>query len=302
MRTGISIIQIVSRRCTLAQRWRQRLRCVLGSYGAGLVLLLLLGLPSVLSAQEAEDRRRSQEPANDQGGPREWVNSLGMEFVLIEAGTFEMGSPVTEPGRWDNETLHRVTISQPFYLGKYEVTQEQWKMVMGDNPSQFSDCGATCPVEWVSWEEAQVFIEELNALEGVDVYRLPTEAEWEYAARGGTQTAYSFGAGAGRLRLYGWCAVNSGQRPHPVGEKRPNDFGLFDMHGNVWEWVADWYANDFSSDPVTDPSGPSTSTTVRVYRGGSWYNPSHRCRSAVRNGITPDYRFRFLGFRVARTP
>ena len=140
-------------------------------------------------------------------------NSIGIEFVLIEPGTFEMGSPETEAGRYDNETLHPVTLSQPFYLGKTEVTQGQWQAVMGSNPSQFSDCGRTCPVEQVSWEDAQEFIAALNRREGVETYRLPTEAEWEYAARAGTQTAYHFGDDAARLGAYAWYLDNSDGRP-----------------------------------------------------------------------------------------
>ena len=178
------------------------------------------------AAARAEAERRRQE-AERQQQPRELRNSIGMEFVLIPAGEFEMGSPSSETGRSDNEgPVHRVTISQTFYLGKYEVTQEQWEAVMGSNPSYFFRCGSTCPVEQVSWEDVQGFIEELNQREGVGRYRLPTEAEWEYAARAGTQTAYHFGNAGNRLGLYGWYDDNSGGRPHPVGGKRPNAWGL----------------------------------------------------------------------------
>ena len=175
--------------------------------GGGLVLLLL-GLAGALGAQGQVTAEL----------PREVRNSVGMEFVLIEPGTFQMGSPAGESGRGDDETLHTVTISQPFYLGKYEVTQGQWQAVMGDNPSEFSYCGHTCPVENVSWGDALGFAEELNAREGITAYRLPTEAEWEYAARAGTQTAYHFGDGAGRLRFYGWYKDNAEETIHPVGE------------------------------------------------------------------------------------
>ena len=227
-------------------------------------------------------------------------NSIGMEFVLIESGTFEMGSPVGEAGRDDDELLHQVTISQPFYLGKYEVTQGQWEAMMGTNPSEFSSCGSDCPVERVSWEDAQAFIAALNRREGVNVYRLPTEAEWEYAARGGTQTAYSFGDGANELRQHGWYTRNSDDRTHPVGGKRPNAFGLYDMHGNVWEWVADWYG-DYSHGLVIDPSGPATGIH-RVFRGGCWSNAARRCRVSYRNHDTPGDRLPILGFRLARPP
>ena len=237
--------------------------------------------------------------------PREIQNSIGMEFVLLEAGTFQMGSPSTEPGRHTDETLHPVTISQPFYLGKYEVTQGQWQAVMGNNPSRFSDCGATCPVDQVSWEAAQEFIAALNRREGGDVHRLPTEAEWEYAARAGTQTAYHFGDAASELDRYAWYGDDRTvffEGTHPVGQKRPNRWGLYDMHGNVWEWVADWYGKTYySSSPLADPRGPITGAR-RVYRGGGWYSPAHNCRTAYRFRSLPRRNHFLPGFRLARTP
>ena len=218
----------------------------------GLLSKLALTQEREAAAQAEAERRRAERP-------RELRNSLGMEFVLIEPGTFEMGDPGAQ---------HTVTITQPFYLSKYEVTQGQWQAVMGGNPSRFSDCGPNCPVEQVSWEDVEGFIEELNLREGVSVYRLPTEAEWEYAARAGTQTTYHFGNAANRLGQYGWYEDNSGNRSHPVGEKRPNVWGLYDMHGNVWEWVADWYG-DYPSGAVIDPRGPRPqrlrSSHVHVY-------------------------------------
>ena len=226
------------------------------------------------------------------------TNSLGMEFVLIPAGTFQMGSPTTEPGRDSDETLHTVTLSQPFYLSKHEVTQAQWQAIMGSNPSQFP-CDA-CPVESVTWNEVQAFIEELDLQEGVQVYRLPTEAEWEYAARAGTQTVYHFGNAEGRLELYGWCGYIPGVRgAYPVGQKRPNGWGLYDMHGNVWEWVQDWYG-DYPSGAVTDPQGPS-SGNLRVERGGG-RNTVGSCRAAERERGHPNNRSTWRGFRLARTP
>lgn len=254
----------------------------------------------------AEARTRQQERTKTEWLarlPREVRNSIGIEFVLIEPGTFEMGSPSGEPGRDDDETQHRVTLSQPFYLGKYEVTQEQWEAVMGTNPSRFSNCGRTCPVERVSWEDIQGFIAKLNLQEGVSVYRLPTEAEREYAARAGTQTAYYFGNVADRLGPYGWYMGNSDNRTHPVGQKQPNGWGLYDMHGNVWEWVADWYGA-YSRGAVTDPHGPRTGTD-RVYRGGSRRYPALSCRASNRSGDSPGSRnnhFDTFGFRLARTP
>ena len=228
---------------------------------------------------------------------RELVNSLGMEFARIEAGEFVMGST---NGSSDEVPVHRVRLSQAFDLGKYEVTQAQWEAVMGANPSDFSACGGTCPVESVSWEDVQAFIGKLNAQEGVGAYRLPTEAEWEYAARAGTQTAYSFGPEASGLGAYGWYAGNSDSGPHPVGRKRPNGWGLYDMHGNVWEWVADWYG-DYSSGLVTDPHGSATGAG-RVYRGGGWNSAARYCRAANRLHDAPGDRINSLGFRLVRTP
>ena len=177
------------------------------------------------AAAEAERQRRAQEMAR-QREANELVNTIGMEFVRIEAGTFQMGAPARRAGRSGNSSLHTVRISQPFYLGKYEVTQGQWRAVLGDNPSHFTDCGDTCPVENVSWEDAQAFIRELNLREGGQAYRLPTEAEWEYATRAGTRTAYSFGNRQSRLELYGWYRNNAGNTPHPVGQQASERMGL----------------------------------------------------------------------------
>ena len=242
----------------------------------------------------AERRRTTQLP-------REVRNSLGIELVLIEPGTFEMGSPITELERGRHQPPYRVTISQPYYLGKYEVTQAQWQAVMGDNPSGFSDCDATCPVEQVSWEDAQRFIDKLNAREGVKSYRLPTEAEWEYAARAGTRTAYPFGDDTIQLGACAWYWDNADRKTHPVGQKRPNEWGLFDMHGNVWEWVQDWYGHYPPRGAATDPRG-SRAGPYRVFRGGSWDTGVRRYQAAARNRFWPSHRYNDLGFRLARTP
>ncbi len=200
--------------------------------------------PTGRHAAEARTRQRQRAETERLAQlPREVRNSIGMEFVLIEAGTFQMGSPAGERG-WDDDEgpVHEVTISQPFYLGKYEVTQGEWQAVMGSNPSRFSNCGRTCPVENVSWDDAQKFIGALNRREGMETYRLPTEAEWEYAVRAGTRTAYHFGNAAGELYLYAWygdTGVFFPEGTHPVGQKQPNAWGLYDMHGNVREWTAD---------------------------------------------------------------
>jgi len=223
-----------------------------------------------------------------------FTNSIGMTFVQIPSGTFMMGSPSDEPNRFSDETQHRVTLTQPFYLETTEVTQGQWKAVMGSNPSRFSSCGVDCPVEQVSWNDCQDFIQKLNQREGNGTYRLPTEAEWEYACRAGTTAPYYTD-----LDQAGWYSGNSGIRTHPVAQKTPNAWGLYDMHGNVWEWCQDWYGG-YPGGSVTDPKGPS-SGPGRVFRGGCWLNSAGGCRSAGRGFDSPGYRDSGLGFRVAWT-
>ena len=229
------------------------------------------------------------------------TNSIGMEFMLIPAGFFMMGrDPAFEEGDDDERPQHTVNISKPFYLGKYEVTQAQWVAVMGNNPSRFK--GRNNPVEHVSWHDVQEFIRRLNAQEGRTQYRLPTEAEWEYAARAGATTAYFFGDDKHALSGYAWYGGNSGDRLHPVGQKQPNAWGLYDVYGNVREWVQDWFvATYYASSPGTDPQGPS-SGEYRVLRGGGWNDLAEHCRSADRHDSTPDVRFVNIGFRLAFSP
>ena len=225
-----------------------------------------------------------------------WTNSLGMEFVWIPAGSFVMGSPVGEEGRFRDERQHEVRISEGFWMTKYEVTQRGWVALMGTNPSRFSNCGPQCPVEQVSWEDTQEFIRRLNSRESGQgySYRLPTEAEWEYAARAGTT-----GARHGELSAIAWYWTNSGHRTHPVGQKRANAWGLHDMLGNVMEWIGDWYG-EYPSGPVTDPKGPG-SGRFRVLRGGNWNYYWKGVRSAYRNGYRLEHRNSRIGFRLVRT-
>ena len=218
------------------------------------------------------------------------TNSIGMEFMLIAAGTFLMGGDV-------EATVHQVTISQPFYLGKYAVTREQWAAVMGTNPSGFQG-DPNRPVEQVSWNDVQGFIRQLNAKEGGASYRLPTEAEWEYACRAGSTTAYCFGDDPNLLGKYGWYDGNADRTTHPVGQCRPNVWGLYDMHGNIFEWVQDWFG-EYALEPVTDPQGPASGLR-RVVRGGSWHDSTRGCRSAYRDHVEPGYRGGDLGFRLLR--
>ena len=228
--------------------------------------------------------------------PREWVNSLGMEFVRIEAGSFVMGSPENEEGREADERQHEVRISRPFYLGKYEVTQGEWEAVVGPNPSHFRECGARCPVENVSWYDAQEFIRQLQWREAErgHRYRLPTEAEWEYAARAGTTAARY-----GELDGIAWWEGNSRKRLRPVGGKGANAWGLQDMLGNVWEWVGD-RDGEYPTEGTTDPRGLGAGS-ARVNRGGSWNGSARHVRSAHRRYDSPGYRHDDLGFRLART-
>ena len=216
------------------------------------------------------------------------------QFALIPAGTFQMGS---EDGRSNEQPVHTVTLTQDFYMQRTPVTQGQWREIMGENPSRFSDCGDTCPVERVSWNDAQAFIQALNQRYPGRNYRLPTEAEWEYAARAGTTGDYG---GTGVLGEMGWYRDNSGGRMHPVALKQPNGWNLYDMHGNVSEWVQDWY-RVYTAEAKTDPTGPTTGS-FRVLRGGSWFINANRARSAYRSDVTPSSRSYNPGFRLARTP
>jgi len=231
--------------------------------------------------------------------------TIGATFVLIPAGAFMMGSPIYEPGRFESETLHQVTISRAFYMQTTEVTQRQWQLVMGTNPSKLTSCGDNCPVEQVSWNDVQDFIRKLNMMEWTDKYRLPTEAEWEYAARAGTTTAFSTGTCLSTDQanyqghnnpLHGCPKGQYREKTVDVGSFAPNAWGLYNMHGNVWEWVQDWYG-DYSSGGVTDPEGPSNGWD-RVARGGAWDYYARSCRAAVRFFEDPGYRDDSLGFRL----
>ena len=220
---------------------------------------------------------------------------MKLEMVLVPAGKFKMGSPESEKGHSKAETQHEVTLTKPYYMGKYEVTQEQWESVMGKNPSDTK--GARLPVTDVSWEECQEFIKKLNAKTDGG-YRLPTESEWEYACRAGTSTAYSYGD-----KLTRSDANIDGDSTKAVGSYKPNAFGLYDMHGNVFEWCNDCYAN-YPAGAVIDPKGPATGKS-RVMRGGSYYWTASIARSFNRNLIftpTPSNGNDLLGFRLAKTP
>ena len=249
-------------------------------------------------------------------GKRLNANSVGMEFILIPAGSFTMGSPQKEKGRGDDEKQAKVTITRAFELGKIVVTQKQWTEVMGTTPwaeDDFDEDGDTLPrtpegdnypAVSVSWDDATKFCKKLTALEHKSgklsvnqTYRLPTEAEWEYACRAGTTTAFSCGDDEVELYDYAWYDDNSGNKLHEVATKKPNPWGLFDMHGNVYEWCEDWYEESLSGG--NDPKGPSAGSR-RVIRGGSWGNGASDCRSARRYYDIPTYRGGIFGFRIVR--
>jgi formylglycine-generating enzyme required for sulfatase activity len=295
--------------------------------------------PAVAPFDAATARKHQEAWAAHLGKPLEIENSIGMKFSFIPPGEFMMGSTEEEveqllkeakerqEPQWYIDRIpsesprHRVRITGPFYLGLHEVTQAEYQQVMGVNPSAFSAEGKEAgkeagkvagldtsrhPVEMVSWDEANAFRERLSAMPeertSGRVYVLPTEAQWEYACRAGTTRKWSCGDDEVVLRDHAWYSRNSGRRTHGVGEWKPNAFGLFDMHGNVWEWCADWYGSDsYAASLVDDPQGPASGSD-HVFRGGCWDYSAGHCRSAGRYGITPDFRYSDRGFRLALVP
>jgi formylglycine-generating enzyme required for sulfatase activity len=263
-------------------------------------------------------KKLNERPRKAAKGPKMVTNSIGMHFVLVPAGEFLMGSPTWDKdGQPDERPQHTVRITRPFFLGACEVTQQEYQRVMGVNPSS-EQLSPQQPVETVSWFDAVQFCNRLSEREKVSAYyeisgervtilggngyRLPTEAEWEYACRARSNTKWSCGDDVQQLELYAWYKGNAGSHSHPVGEKAPNAFGLYDMHGHMWEWCWDRYGEDYyRHSPVDDPQGPS-SGSLRIERGGDgWNNDPPHLRSAYRDHQVPSLRFRDLGFRVART-
>ncbi len=279
--------------------------------------------PAVAPFTAQQARRHQDAWSKHLGQPREITNSIGMKLVLIPPGEFMMGSPESEKRHLSHEgPQHRVRITRPFYLGVYEVTQEAYERVMGTNPSDFSRDGrdgnwvsgqdtSRFPVESVTWNDAVEFCRRLSVLPAERSagreYRLPTEAQWEYACRAGTTTPFHFGS-----VLNGRQANCGGNNPYGTSEKGPylrrtttvgsygaNGFGLYDMHGNVWEWCSDWYdENYYANSPVDDPQGPA-SGLHRVSRGGGWLSYAWGCRSADRYGLTSGGGYIGIGFRLA---
>jgi len=225
------------------------------------------------------------------------VQGVTFELIWVPPGEFWMGSPEAEKGRGSNEVRHRARLTRGFWLGKYPVTQRQWAAVMGTNPSRFTCMGLEAPVEQVSWDDCQKLIRKLTRAAG-PAWRLPTEAEWEYACRAGSATAWCVGDGEGALQQAAWYAAKSGGTTHPVGQLRPNGWGLYEMHGNVWERVQDWYG-EYGAGARVDPTGPSGGS-ARVIRGGSWDDVADACRSAYRICLAPGVKGSGLGVRLAR--
>jgi formylglycine-generating enzyme required for sulfatase activity len=288
------------------QLWKSVFLIVAAAFVLAIVVAFQSGWRPWATEQEANGPTKTNQQATDLM-PHTRTNQTGIEFVSIPPGSFMMGST-----NGDEKPLHQVTIDYSFDMGKYEVTQTQWQAVMGHNPSKHHDCGGDCPVESVSWDDAQKFIQRLNRMNDGYIYRLPTESEWEYACRAGTTGDY-----AGNLDAMAWYYENAGDerlsgegmydklkannnRTHPVGKKQPNAFGLYDMNGNVWEWCQDWYHESYIGAP-TDGSAWLTGgeQKYRVVRGGSWSLDAKFLRSAYRSICeTSDSRDCGDGFRV----
>jgi formylglycine-generating enzyme required for sulfatase activity len=263
-------------------------------------------------SREAQERQR--QAVQQLGLPLEVkARKTGIVLRLVPAGSFTMGSPTSESGRVDDEIQHQVILNRAFYCAKFEVTQVQWEALMGSNPSSHKrgvyvggyalSSPTDDPVEQVSWEDCQEFLKKLCQMEGAaeGTYRLLTEAEWEYACRAGSAGRYYFSDRDSALGQYAWYSDNGDAATHPVGQKKANAFGLYDMHGNVEEWCQDWYGV-YPSGSVTNPSGPrSSGDNLRVIRGGSWCDTVGRCRSAFRGRGTTEFRWASNGLRLART-
>jgi formylglycine-generating enzyme required for sulfatase activity len=231
-------------------------------------------------------------------GEKQTFTVKGVSFVMIpvRGGTFRMGATAEQKKpKSDEKPVHTVTLSN-YSIGETEVTQALWQAVMGSNPSYFK--GPDCPVVQVSWDDCQTFIQKLNALTETN-FRLPTEAEWEYAARGGNKSQSYQYAGRNKVGSVAWYTKNSGSTMHDVKTKAPNELGIYDMSGNVWEWCQDWYSSTYSSGAVINPQG-SASGSGRVCRGGSWHDYNWGCRLAKRNNCAPSLRYSDLGLRLAK--
>lgn len=264
------------------------------------MIFIMLAIYTVVTVGTVSDNEKPKEITIKLPGGAE------MDMVWINPGKFIMGSPESESGRESNETQHEVIISKGFWLGKYEITQSQWESVMNTRPWEgqvFVKNAENHPAVYISWNDVQEFIAKLNEAEKTNVYRLPTEAEWEYACRAGTKTAFSFGDSASKLGEYAWFGKNTydlgNMFAHAVGQKKPNPWGLYDMHGNVWEWVQDYYG-PYESKTQVDPKGAESGDT-RVFRGGSFYYIANFTRSAYRGYNSPTHKLFNLGARLVKS-
>jgi formylglycine-generating enzyme required for sulfatase activity len=268
------------------------------SLACALTIALFWSVAEAAFAQEAKKEASLQESikANAPQTALDLGKGVKLELVLIRPGSFMMGDGT---GGDDEKPVHKVTLTKPFYIGKYKVTQPQWEALMGSNPSIAKD--PKNPVERVSWEDCKAFLQKLDAKFGDKVvkFSFPTEAQWEYACRAGKTTKYCFGDKEADLGRYAWFIENSKDKIHPVGEKKPNAWGLYDVHGDAWEWCADWYDKAYyKTSPANDPPGPA-SGIFRVCRGSSWESMAPDCRCGFRLFAVPSDRFPYISLRVA---
>jgi len=267
--------------------WRQLLVPVIVTI---LLAILVSRLPQLVSESKVNNNTQSS-----------LSNTIGMDMVLVPAGRFLMGSELQRGVvSQASEMPARQVKVRSFYLSNYEVTQAQWTTVMGYNPSLYKH--PSKPVDQVSWLEVQEFIKKLNTLEGVSDYRLPSEAEWEYAARAGSSSLYSFGDDAADLTNYAWYGHVENVGTRPIGQRRPNAWGLYDMHGNVWEWVSDCWHDDYINAPTTGESWKGDDCSSRVLRGGGWNSEAPYLRSSARGSYQVDLNDVSNGFRLAKSP
>lgn len=276
----------------------------------GCTVLLFAGILSLLPLLSAQGQQNpgsnsslswltDTPKSNETDTPESSVRVIaGIEFVRVPAGAFRMGSPENEPKRVEDEgPLRTVLFDKPFWMSKYEITQGQWKAVMADNPSTFKK-GDDYPVETVSWFDCQRFVQRLNSRNS-ETFRLPTEAEWEYACRAGSQAAFGFGSVTDELAEYAWYQDNSSGASHRVGQRKPNAWGLYDMHGNVYEWCQDCWRDSYAGLPGNGAAWITSDPDAhRVRRGGSWEKPAHNCRSAFRGSAHPDNQRSDVGLRL----
>lgn len=259
--------------------------------GLALALVLVVGKPGTAPLQTADTQPRPSQATH---------NFAGVPMVLIPGGSFVMGSVTNTRAGGAGELPQRTVAVAPFYLGKHEITQAQWVAVMDYNPSRYKD--PRRPVDQVTWLQAQEFIQKLNQLEKTNKYRLPSEAEWEYAARAGSASAYFFGDDPRQLERFAWFGAENDIGSAPVGKKLPNPWGLYDIYGNVWEWVEDCAHPDYQGAPPDARPWPGGDCSVRRVRGGGWNSPADYARSAVRGSYVPDLNDSGTGFRLARSP